>query len=366
VVINKEDDMSLSMLFSGYTLGDIVLDNRLVMAPMTRCRAVGNIPGDLEATYYAQRAEAGLIITEGISPSPNGLGYPRIPGLFSTDQTAAWKRVVDAVHAKGGRLFAQLMHTGRVGHPLNLPPGAEVLGPSPVAAPDMMYTDTEGMQPVPIPKEMTEEDIAVAIDEYVLASENAVAAGFDGVELHGANGYLIDQFINTASNRRADKWGRSIEGRTRFALSVAEKAAAAIGSSRIGIRLSPAGGFNGMNTDADAVEVYTHLAGALSKLGLVYVHLVDHSTMGTPAPSADVVGAIRENFNSTLILSGGYDAKRAASDLVAGKCELVAFGKPFIANPRLPLKFKSGEPLVSPDMETFYTPGPRGYTDYPL
>jgi N-ethylmaleimide reductase len=347
-------------------LGDIPLKNRIVMAPMTRCRAIANTPGALEATYYGQRATAGLIITEGTAPAPEGLGYPRIPGIFTDDQIAGWKGVTDAVHEKGGKMFIQVMHTGRVGHPLNLPAGRRVIGPSALAAPGKMYTDAEGEQPYPVPEEMNETDIEAAIEGFVIAAKNAVAAGFDGVELHGANGYLIDQFINTASNQRADSWGGSVEGRCRFPIAVAQRVAAAIGPKRVGIRLSPAGGFNGMNTDDDAVEVYTALASAFSDMGLVYIHLVDHSALGTPAPSSDVVAGIRNAFNGALILSGGYDGERAETDLAAGNCELIAFGRPFISNPELPKKIKARAELLPPKMEAFYTPGPEGYIDYPL
>ena len=357
--------MTFPTLFSEYRLSDTTLKNRLVMAPMTRCRSNDNIPGDLVARYYAQRAEAGLIISEGVSPSPNGLGYARIPGVFSEAQVAAWRRVATAVHDADGRVFVQLMHTGRVGHPLNLPPGARLLGPSAVAAPDAMYTDAEGMQPMPVPDAMSEDDIETAIGEYVAASRNAVAAGCDGVELHGANGYLIDQFLNTASNKRDDRFGGDILGRCRFALMVAEKTVAAIGKGRVGMRLSPAGGFNGMATDTDARELYPYLAGQLSDIGLAYLHLVDHSAMGAPTPDPAVVEGIRANFEGALILSGGYDGERAEAALAAGRCELVAFGRPFIANPRLPSKLQSGAPLMSPNPETFYTAGEKGYTDYP-
>jgi N-ethylmaleimide reductase len=364
--LSKEIDMALDTLFSEYTLGEIHLKNRVVMAPMTRSRCDGNIPGPLVATYYGQRADAGLIITEGASPSPNGVGYPRIPGIYADAQVDGWRAVTEAVHRKGGRIFLQLMHTGRIGHPLNLPKGARVLAPSAVAAPDTMYTDSQGMQPFPVPETMTESDISNAVAEYAAASKNALRAGFDGVELHGANGYLIDQFLNTASNKRSDAFGKTPEGRSRFALRVATAVIDAIGPSRVGIRLSPAGGFNGMNTDADAFEVYSYLVRELNGLGLVYVHLVDHSSLGTPAPTPELVAEIRRVFTGTLILSGGYDGARAERMLSERACDLVAFGRPFIANPSFPSKLKNNQTLLTPDFETFYTPGEKSCTDYPV
>ena len=353
-------------LFSPYKLGRIELKNRVVMAPMTRSRSPGNVPGEIVAVYYAQRAEAGLIITEGTSPAPEGLGYPRIPGLFSPEQVAGWKHVTDRVHAAGGRIFVQLMHTGRVSHPANLPAGARVLGPSAVATPGEMFTDTQGQQPFPVPEAMTEADIEAALHAYERSAELAIEAGFDGVELHGANGYLIDQFLNLASNQRTDAWGGSVEGRTRFALEVAARAVKKIGADRVGIRLSPYGAFNGMTPDGATDAVYEHLATKLSDLGLLYVHVVDHSSMGAPPVKASLKRAIRERFRGTYILSGGYDRARAEHDLAENLGDLVAFGRPFLANPHLVSKLKSGAPLLPADMSTAYSPGEKGYTDSPV
>ncbi|MEQ1913716.1 MAG: alkene reductase, partial [Sideroxydans sp.] len=245
-----------STLFTPTTLGKLQLKNRVVMAPMTRSRATGNVPNELMEKYYTLRAGAGLIITEGTSPSANGLGYARIPGMFSDAQVAGWKRVNDGVHAAGGKIFIQLMHTGRVSHPANMAAGTKIVAPSAIATPGEMWTDTSAMQPHPVPSEMTEEDIATAISEYANASKRAVEAGFDGVELHGANGYLIDQFLNTASNQRTDKWGGSVENRIRFAVEVAKASAAAIGAERIGMRISPYGAFNGTAPDAKMDALY--------------------------------------------------------------------------------------------------------------
>jgi len=353
-----------STLFTPTTLGKLQLKNRIVMAPMTRSRATGNVPNELMEKYYKLRAGAGLIITEGASPSANGLGYARIPGMFSDAQVAGWKRVNDGVHAAGGKIFIQLMHTGRVSHPANMIAGTKIVAPSAVALAGDMWTDTSGMQPYPVPTAMTEEDIATAIAEYANASKRAIEAGFDGVELHAANGYLIDQFLNTATNQRTDKWGGSVENRIRFAVEVAKASAAAIGAERIGMRISPYGAFNGTAADAKMDALYLRLVEELNAVGLVYIHVVDHSSMGAPEVSADLKAKIRANFNGKYILSGGYDAARANADLDSQKGDLVAFGRPFISNPDLVAKLQSGAALTAPDFSTFYTPGEKGYTDY--
>ena len=355
----------MSQLFSETTLGALTLQNHLVMSPMTRSRALGNIPNELMAEYYAQRGSAGLIITEGASPSPNGLGYPRIPGIFSAAQVAGWKLITDAIHAKGAKIFIQIMHCGRVAHPFNLPTGARILGPSAVVAAGDMYTDAEGMKPHPMPQAMTETDIKAAIAEFVLAAKNAVAAGFDGIELHGANGYLLEQFIRPNSNLRTDRYGGTIENRARFTLEVADAVIKAVGKDKVGIRLSPYGVFNDMPL-YDAMDAdYTYLAQQLNARGLVYIHLVDHSPMGAPPVPDSIKKMFRDTFKGKLILSGGYDAVRAETDLVAGKCDLIAVGKPFLANPDLVTRWKAGAAVNAPDMNTFYTPGASGYTDYP-
>jgi N-ethylmaleimide reductase len=356
----------MAILYSKTSLGPLTLQNHLVIAPMTRSRATGNLPNALMMEYYAQRGEAGLIVTEGTSPSPNGLGYPRIPGIFSPDQVEGWRAITDAVHARGAKIFVQLMHCGRIAHPLNLPEGARVLAPSAVAAAGEMYTDADGLQPHPVPLAMSGKDIANAIAEFARAAENAVQAGFDGVELHGANGYLLEQFIRPSTNRRDDAYGGSMENRARFVLEAAEAAIAAIGRDRVGIRLSPFGVFNDMPLYDQMEEDYTYLAQQLNTLGLVYIHLVDHSSMGAPPVPDAMKATFRKVFKRTLILSGGYDAKRAESDLAAGKCDLIAVGRPFLANPDLVTRWKTGAAENEPDPATFYTPGPEGYTDYPL
>ena len=355
----------MSLLYSKAVLGPLTLQNHLVMAPMTRNRASDNIPNALMAEYYAQRAAAGLIITEGTSPSPNGLGYPRIPGIFSPVQVEGWKHISDAVHAGGAKMFLQLMHCGRIAHPLNLPAGAHMLAPSAVKADGEMYTDAEGMKPHPAPKAMTGADIEATIAEYAQAARNAVAAGFDGIELHGANGYLLEQFIRPNTNQRTDGYGGPIGKRARFVLEVAEATIAAIGKDKVGIRLSPFGVFNDMPLYDSMEADYTYLAQRLNTLELLYIHLVDHSSMGAPPVPDSIKATFRKLFRRTLILSGGYDAARAESDLAAGRCDLIAVGRPFLANPDLVTRWRTGAPLNAPDMATFYTPGPKGYTDYP-
>jgi N-ethylmaleimide reductase len=355
----------MSLLFSKTVVKSLALQNRLVMGPLTRSRATGNIPNELMAQYYAQRASLGLVITEGTSPSPNGLGYARIPGIFSPEQVAGWKQVTAAVHAKGAKIFVQLMHCGRIAHPLNLPRGARIIAPSAVAAAGEMWTDAEGMKPQPVPEAMTEADLKHTIDEFAQAAGNAVAAGFDGIELHSANGYLLEQFLRPNTNRRTDGYGGSIEGRSRFVLEVADAAIKAIGKDRVGIRISPFGVFNDMPLYPQMESDYTYLAKQLNERGLLYIHLVDHSSQGAPPLPESIRTVLRSMSGCALILSGGYDFRRAESDLAAGRCDLVAVGKPILANPDLLRRWQTGVALNAPDVSTFYTPGAKGYTDYP-
>ena len=353
-------------LFEPTRLGPLSLGNRLVMAPMTRCRATAaNVPTALMAEYYGQRAAAGLIVTEGTSPSPNGVGYARIPGLWSQEQVEAWRQVTGAVHAKGGRIFVQSMHTGRVGHPLNLPAGAELLAPSAVAAAGQMYTDAQGMQDHPVPRAMTDAEVRHALREHVAAARNAIAAGFDGVELHGANGYLLEQFLSPQTNQRTDAWGGSVEKRLAFVLEVTGEVAAAIGAGRVGIRLSPYGVNAGMVAYPEIDETYTALVPRLAATGIQYVHLVDHSAMGAPKVPEELKRALRAAWPRTFILAGGFDRTSAETALREGHADLVAFGRPFLANPDLVARLQRGQAMNAPDFATFYTPGPKGYTDYP-
>jgi len=358
--------MKKYQLFTSYKLGTLELPNRIVMAPMTRCRAIGNIPNDLMAKYYSQRASAGLIITEGTSPSPNGLGYARIPGIFSEDQVAGWKIVTSEVHKYGGRIFVQLMHTGRISHILNMPEGSEIVAPSAIKAVGKMWTDAKKLQDYPTPKEMTEEDIVLTQLEYVEAARNAIKAGFDGVELHGANGYLLEEFLSPNTNKRTDKYDGNIENRCRFVLEVAESVAMAIGKEKTGIRLSPYGVAGDMPNYPEIDATYNYLTKELNKFGIAYIHLVDHSSMGSPVVPIEVKQMIRHNFKNTLIICGGYDKYSAEADIESGLCDLIGFGRPFINNPDLVVRLEEEQEL-SQNLKTdlFYTADQYGYTDYP-
>jgi len=354
------------MLFDPFTARSLHLANRMVMAPLTRSRATPeHTPNALMATYYGQRATAGLIITEGTSPSPNGLGYPRIPGLYNATQADAWRATTSAVHERGGKIFVQFMHCGRVAHEANLPAGAEVLGPGDAACPGEMYTDTLGMQPHSPPRAMTEGDIAYTIDEHAAAARLALDAGFDGVELHGANGYLIEQFLNPLINPRSDGYGGSSERRNRLALEIAHAVVKAIGRDRVGMRLSPYGVFNGTGAFPEVQAQYLTLVHALSKLGLLYLHLVDHSSMGAPPVPEPFKRQLRDRFDGLFILSGGFDRASAEKALLGGRGDLIAFGRPFLANPDLVARLQLDAALNTPDQSTFYMPGAKGYTDYP-
>jgi len=359
--------MSTSKLFSKYNLGTIELKNRIIMAPMTRSRAIGNIANDLMATYYGQRAGAGLIVTEGTSPSPNGLGYSRIPGLFNQDHVKGWAKVTKEVHANGGRIFVQLMHTGRIGHSLNLPTGAILLAPSAVKAAGQMWTDQQGMQDFSIPKAMSSEELKATVKEFEVSAQLAIKAGFDGVELHSANGYLLEQFLSPMSNHRTDLYGSSIENRCRFVLEVVDAVSKAIGKQRTSIRLSPFGVASDMPHYPEIEETYTYLAEQLNNRGILYVHLVDHSAMGAPKVPFSIKKTIHKKFKNTMILTGGYNKLNAEEDLVSGFTDLVGFGRQFINNPDLVDRFKNTWPLSTAlDQTTFYSPGEKGYTDYPL
>jgi N-ethylmaleimide reductase len=351
-------------LFSPYHLSGLELSNRIVMAPMTRSRALGNVPNSLIAEYYAQRATAGLIITEGTSPSPNGLGYSRIPGIYNDEQVKGWKKVTDAVHDKGGKIFIQLMHTGRVTHPDNLPQGGTVLAPSAVKLQTTkMWVDGKGLLDIPVPAEMTPEDIEDAIEEYVNAAQNSIRAGFDGVELHGANGYLIKQFLNPHSNTRTDQYGGSIENRSRFLLEVTQRVAATIGKDRVGLRISPFSEHNETFNYAEANATYLYVAQKLNILGIAYLHITDPATKGE---AHDLAKLIRSEFENTIILSGGFDAAKAEEALSKNDGDLVAFGRPFISNPDLVERIKNKLPFNQLKFDLFFSAGKEGYIDYPV
>ena len=354
-------------LFTPFKLGQIELKNRIVMSPMTRSRAIGNIPNEIMAEYYGQRSGAGLIITEGTSPSPNGLGYARIPGVFSKSQVDGWKKITVSVHNGGAKIFIQLMHTGRIGHLLNLPEGGRVLAPSAVKAAGQIWTDSKQLQDFPVPEEMTVNDIIQAKNEYVDAAKNSIVAGFDGVELHGANGYLLEQFLSPVSNKRTDIYGGTIEKRCRFVIEVVTAVSESIGKERTGIRLSPYGVASDMPHYPEIDATYKYLTEQLNKTGIVYIHIVDHSAMGAPVVPKELKGMIRNIFRQSIILSGGYDPDKADADIKSGLGDLVAFGRTFINNPDLVERLKNGRPL-STDLhfDLFYTPGGKGYTDYPF
>lgn len=355
-------------LFKPFASANLQLTNKVVMAPMTRCRATADhVPTDVIATYYAQRASAGLIIAEGTSPSPNGAGYARIPGVYNQAQVEAWKKVTAAVHAEGGKIFLQLMHVGRVGHPANLPEGAQLLAPSAIAPPTTkMWVDQEmGELPIPTPKAMTLAEVETAREEFISAAKNAITAGFDGVEVHSANGYLLEQFLSPGANHRTDKYGGSVENRARLVLEVVDGIIDAIGADKVGIRLSPHGVLNEINFTEDVEETFSYLAKALNERGVTYVHLLDHSSMGAPAVPESTFKMIRETFEGTIIHCGGFDGASAQAALDAGKADLIAFGRPFIANPDLVHRMEADIALSDPNFSTFYTPGAEGYSDYP-
>jgi len=339
--------MDTNKLFTPEKVGSIDLKNRIVMSPMTRCRAIGNIPNELMALYYKQRSGAGLIITEGTSPSPNGLGYARIPGIFSKQQVEGWKKVTSEVH--------------------NMSEGAEIIAPSAVKPDGQMWTDSKQLQNYQVPKAMTSEDLISTKAEFVSAAKNAMEAGFDGVELHSANGYLLEQFLSPISNIRIDNYGGNIENRCRFVLEVAAAVSEAIGKDKAGIRLSPYGVASDMPHYPEIEVTYHYLSHQLNQLGIAYIHLVDHSAMGAPEVPLKIKNQIRNNFKSTLILSGGYDKQRAEADIDSGLGDLVAFGRPFINNPDLVDRFRNDWPLSKDlKMDLFYTADEKGYTDYPI
>ncbi len=350
-------------LFSPVKKYGIEFSNAIAMAPMTRSRALGSVPNDLMATYYEQRAGAGLIITEGNSPSPNGIGYARTPGIYSAEQIAGWKKVTTAVHAKGGKIFTQLMHVGRVSHSANMPAGTKILAPSAIQAAGDMWTDVQGLQPKEKPEAMTHDEIKTAIAEFTRAAINAIDAGFDGVELHGANGYLLEQFLNPNTNQRTDEYGGSIEKRSRFVLEVTEAVVNAIGKEKVGIRLSPYNVFNDMALYSEIAATYTYLAEQLSKLDILYLHVIDYAAR-TSEEGLTLLKSIRNTFGNILILNGGYTRERAEQALANREADMISFGTPFISNPDLHYRLKHGIALQESNPDTFYTPDSKGYTDY--
>ncbi|AXT52578.1 alkene reductase [Aquimarina sp. BL5] len=355
-------------LFEEYNLGDIELKNRVVMAPLTRSRAENNIPNELMAKYYKQRASAGLIISEGTSPSPDGIGYSRIPGAYSDEQIEGWKKIADAVHAEGGKIFVQLMHTGRISAKANMPEGSITIAPSSIQAPGEISTDTEdGMVPHDMPKEMTLKDIERIQNEFVSASKRLInEAMVDGVELHAANGYLLNQFLNPKSNQRTDHYGGSVLNRTRFVIEIAQKVTNEIDGNKVGLRVSPYGEFNDMKADYEDLEdTFIHLAKELSILNLAYMHIVDQRVaFGAPDFTLNIKKIIKDNFKGTVISGGDVNTREKAEAILENGLDLVYIGRPFISNPNMVEKLRTNQTLVDPNPDTFYTPGEVGYTDY--
>jgi N-ethylmaleimide reductase len=346
-------------LFAPYRLGHIDLANRLVMAPMTRSRAMGgDVPNPLAATYYAQRASAGLIVSEASPVSPQGVGYIRTPGIHSAAQVAGWTAITDAVHRAGGKIFLQLWHVGRISHP-DFHGGELPVAPSAIAAQGQVFT-AKGLQPMVTPRALTIAELPGIVEQFRRGAENAKAAGFDGVEIHGANGYLLDQFLRDGVNKRTDAYGGSVENRARLPLEVTKAVVGVWGADRVGYRISPNGVFNSMS-DSNPAATFSYITEELSKLGIVYLHAVDPLADGDKRLSP----LLRKKFARTYIVNGGFGADSAAHAISSGEADLVAIGVPFIANPDLPQRYRAGAPLNAPDTGTFYAGEEKGFTDYP-
>ncbi|WCM53240.1 alkene reductase [Pseudomonas sp. WJP1] len=360
-------------LFKSFDLAGTRLANRVVMAPMTRARALNDIPDEHTVLYYAQRASAGLIISEGIPISREGCGYLFNPGLYSDEQTQGWRRVTDAVHAKGGRIFAQLWHVGRVSHVSLQPEGAApVSSVATVAARSNAYAWVEKGQPGPVqasvPRALGTSEVQRITADFVNAARRAIEAGFDGIELHGANGYLFEQFLNGALNNRQDNYGGSIANRQRLLLETLDALATEIGSARVGVRLSPFGRLFDMHPYAEEAETWLSLASALNDRDLAYVHLSDQLTIGAEAIPEGFANQFRQAYQGTLIAAGGFNRELAEAALETGDLDLIAFGRPFISNPDLVQRMQNGWPIAEGDRSTFYGVNgspTKGYTDYP-
>ena len=353
-------------LFQPGRIGDIEIANRVVMAPLTRCRAdeaAGDIPGSaLNVEYYRQRSNAGLIISEGTQVSPLGKGYMATPGIYSEAQVEGWKPITQAVHAAGSKIVAQIWHVGRITHP-DLTGGAQPVAPSAIAPQVVAYT-RNGKVEAPVPHALTIDEIAEVVAQFRRAAANAIRAGFDGVEIHGANGYLVDQFLRDGANQRTDAYGGSIENRCRFALELVDAVVAEIGAGRVGIRLSPLTPANDLS-DSNPQALFGHLVEQLDQRGIAFLHVVEGATGGPrDLPGFDYAGA-RQAFKGTYIANNGYDRQMAIDAVESGRADAVAFGRQYIANPDLVQRLKQGAALNQPDPQTFYTPGPVGYTDYP-
>jgi N-ethylmaleimide reductase len=350
-------------LFDAFNLSDFALSSRVVMAPLTRRRSTrNNAPVSFMADYYGQRASAGLIISEGTSPSPHGVGYCNMPGLFNEEQLEAWKPCTRAVHERGGKIFLQVMHSGRIGHPNNLPENAKLLGPSAIAQVGEISTYDYDKQAYPKPEAMTREDVNAAIQEFVTCSHLAMQAGFDGIEIHGAHGYLPNQFINASSNIRTDEYGGTRSNRLRFLLDVIDGCAAAIGAEKVGLRISP---FSYADVQEDPIELettYKELVSQLNTRQLAYLHL-SHMGEGTPQ-KFNLWKEIRKDYNGSLILCGDFTKETAEKALQENEADLIAFGRDFIANPDLVERLKNNWTLAERDRAYWYTLGKEGYSDY--
>lgn len=342
-------------------LGSLEIPNRILMAPLTRCRSEpGDVPGPLMATHYAQRASAGLLIAEATMVAAGNCAFAGGPGIHSAAQVAGWRLVTDAVHAAGGRIFLQIWHGGRACHPA-LNGGAIPVAPSAIAIDGETYTP-EGMKRHVTPRELRDDELPGIAEAFRAAARNAKAAGFDGVEVHGANGYLLDEFLRDGSNRRSGAYGGSIANRARLLLEVTDAAAAEFGAGRVGVRLSPLNGYNDMR-DSDPVALASFVATELDRRGIAYLHLMRADFLG--AQSGDVVTPVRRAFRGNLVLNMGFTPAEAAEAVAAGTADAIAFGTSFLANPDLPARIRAGAALNAPDPSTFYSPGPKGYTDYP-
>jgi N-ethylmaleimide reductase len=349
-----------------YTLGTLQLKNRLVMAPLTRSRAgQGNVPSHLAATYYSQRAGAGLIITEATQAGPGGQGYIATPGMHTDEQLAAWKQVTDAVHAKGGLIFLQLWHVGRISHP-DILNGQAPVAPSAIAPRGVQTYTANGLQDIPTPRALEPAEIFGIVQEFRQAAQNARTAGFDGVEVHGANGYLLDQFLEDGTNQRTDDYGGSVEKRARLLFEVIDAVTQVWGSDRVGVRLSPGGTFNDM-CDCHPQQTFGYVVQRMAGMNLAYLHLIEPAQPVGEHPNPDLSASFfRPLYPGTIIVAGGYTYERANAVLRAGLADLVAFGQLFIANPDLPERFRQRAPLNPPHKETFYGGGAEGYVDYPF
>ncbi|XOQ67641.1 MAG: N-ethylmaleimide reductase [Pseudomonas helleri] len=360
----KKEDITQKSLFEPHTLGSMTLSNRIILAPLTRNRAgAGLVPSEFAVTYYGQRASAGLIIAEATQISPQAQGYQDTPGVYTQAQIDGWRQVTDAVHAKGGRIFLQLWHVGRVSHVDLQENGAAPVAPSAIRAETKTFVNN-GFVDVSEPRALALDELPGIVDDFRKAAANAIAAGFDGVEIHGANGYLLDQFINDGSNVRTDAYGGSIENRARLTLEVAAAVAKEIGAERTGIRISPVSPANGVSSSDPQVQ-FDHLVTQLDALGLVYLHVVEGATGGARNVAPFDFDALRQRFKNTYIANNGYDLELANARLAEGKADLFAFGRPFIANPDLVERLKTGAPLANLNATTLYGGGAAGYIDYP-